>query len=170
MPPPAQILPPIEFHGGKAGPVPRRNSEPGKGKASTRAKVRVGALSSDPALTRSTRSSCSPYRVAAGHAESAARYVTLVASFFSDPFGPPCADTTTPCPQQKCDEMKTPEGFCQTCVRLRLECLGWGSRRPDWMRVRVLSNSARIGPRVADWLRSHIIYCRHRSNHLIADI
>lgn len=36
--------------------------------------------------------------------------------------------------RKKCDEIKTPEGFCQTCVRLRLECLGWGSRRPDWMR------------------------------------
>lgn len=36
--------------------------------------------------------------------------------------------------RKKCDEIKTPEGYCQTCVRLRLECLGWGSRRPDWMR------------------------------------
>lgn len=39
------------------------------------------------------------------------------------------------CPPQKCDEQPDPDGNCQTCVRLRLECLGFGAKRPDWMRV-----------------------------------
>ena len=42
---------------------------------------------------------------------------------------------------QKCDEQPNEEGACQTCVRLRLQCLGFGAKRPDWMRVRVLSRS-----------------------------
>lgn len=37
---------------------------------------------------------------------------------------------------QKCDEKPDAEGNCQTCVRLRLQCLGFGAKRPDWMRVR----------------------------------
>jgi hypothetical protein len=36
---------------------------------------------------------------------------------------------------QKCDEMPDESGSCQTCIRLRLECLGFGAKRPDWMRV-----------------------------------
>ena len=35
---------------------------------------------------------------------------------------------------QKCDE-KNENGVCQTCARLRLQCLGWGAKRPDWLRV-----------------------------------
>lgn len=39
---------------------------------------------------------------------------------------------------QKCDEKPDAEGSCQTCVRLRLQCLGFGANlRPDWMRVRL---------------------------------
>lgn len=38
---------------------------------------------------------------------------------------------------QKCDEQPNGEGACQTCVRLRLQCLGFGAKRPDWMRVSV---------------------------------
>ena len=26
-------------------------------------------------------------------------------------------------------------GQCETCVRLRLQCLGFGAKRPEWMRV-----------------------------------
>ena len=36
---------------------------------------------------------------------------------------------------QKCDEQPNEHGACQTCVRLRLQCLGFGAKRPDWMRV-----------------------------------
>ena len=36
---------------------------------------------------------------------------------------------------QKCDEKMDNEGSCQTCARLRLQCLGFGAKRPDWMRV-----------------------------------
>ncbi|CDO71850.1 hypothetical protein BN946_scf184939.g74, partial [Trametes cinnabarina] len=34
---------------------------------------------------------------------------------------------------QKCDEER--EGnSCKTCLRLHIDCLGWGPKRPDWMR------------------------------------
>ena len=45
----------------------------------------------------------------------------------------PCA--TSPRDIQKCDEQPNEHGACQTCVRLRLQCLGFGAKRPDWMRV-----------------------------------
>lgn len=35
--------------------------------------------------------------------------------------------------RKKCDEQR--EGnSCHTCKRLRIDCLGWGTRRPEWMR------------------------------------
>ncbi|KAJ8519049.1 hypothetical protein ONZ45_g3942 [Pleurotus djamor] len=34
----------------------------------------------------------------------------------------------------KCDETQDEHGHCQTCVRLRLECLGFGAKRPEWLR------------------------------------
>ncbi|KAJ8597306.1 hypothetical protein M405DRAFT_724673 [Rhizopogon salebrosus TDB-379] len=35
--------------------------------------------------------------------------------------------------RKKCDEQR--EGnSCHTCKRLRIECLGWGTKRPEWMR------------------------------------
>ena len=36
---------------------------------------------------------------------------------------------------QKCDERPDAEGRCETCLRLRLECLGFGAKQPDWLRV-----------------------------------
>ncbi|EKM78083.1 hypothetical protein AGABI1DRAFT_101348 [Agaricus bisporus var. burnettii JB137-S8] len=36
--------------------------------------------------------------------------------------------------RKKCDEQPNDQGFCSTCVRLRLECLGFGAKRPDWLR------------------------------------
>jgi hypothetical protein len=49
------------------------------------------------------------------------------------------------CPQfhspQKCDEQRQGDS-CHTCIRLKIKCLGWGSRRPDWMRVSHLSSSS----------------------------
>ncbi|THH17220.1 hypothetical protein EW146_g3559 [Bondarzewia mesenterica] len=35
---------------------------------------------------------------------------------------------------QKCDEQPNEEGRCQTCVRLRLQCLGFGQKRPEWLK------------------------------------
>lgn len=35
---------------------------------------------------------------------------------------------------QKCDEQRVGDS-CQTCIRLRIDCLGWGPKRPAWMRV-----------------------------------
>ena len=53
--------------------------------------------------------------------------------------GQPHIHHTSPPPHspivQKCDE-EPEEGQCKTCKRLGIECLGWGSKRPDWMRVR----------------------------------
>ncbi|KAG8213097.1 hypothetical protein J3R82DRAFT_11493 [Butyriboletus roseoflavus] len=36
--------------------------------------------------------------------------------------------------RKKCDEQMNPEGSCSTCVRLRLQCLGFGAKRPEWLR------------------------------------
>ncbi|KAG8823011.1 hypothetical protein FRC17_009427 [Serendipita sp. 399] len=36
--------------------------------------------------------------------------------------------------RKRCDELQNDAGSCQACVRLGIECLGWGSRRPDWCR------------------------------------
>ncbi|KAH8831449.1 fungal-specific transcription factor domain-containing protein [Flagelloscypha sp. PMI_526] len=37
--------------------------------------------------------------------------------------------------RKKCDEQRDSEhDACRTCKRLSIECLGWGSKRPDWMR------------------------------------
>jgi hypothetical protein len=35
---------------------------------------------------------------------------------------------------QKCDEQREGDS-CKTCKRLTIKCLGWGPKRPDWMRV-----------------------------------
>ncbi|KAJ7017420.1 fungal-specific transcription factor domain-containing protein [Mycena alexandri] len=36
--------------------------------------------------------------------------------------------------RKKCDEQQNADGHCETCVRLRLECLGFGAKRPPWLR------------------------------------
>ncbi|KAK7463445.1 hypothetical protein VKT23_006797 [Stygiomarasmius scandens] len=36
--------------------------------------------------------------------------------------------------RKKCDEQPDDHGRCQTCVRLRLQCLGFGAKRPEWLR------------------------------------
>ncbi|KAJ6507911.1 fungal-specific transcription factor domain-containing protein [Mycena vitilis] len=36
--------------------------------------------------------------------------------------------------RKKCDEHQDQDGRCETCVRLRLQCLGFGAKRPDWLR------------------------------------
>jgi hypothetical protein len=35
--------------------------------------------------------------------------------------------------RKKCDEQRQDDS-CQTCIRLKIKCLGWGSKRPEWMR------------------------------------
>ncbi|KAG6373392.1 hypothetical protein JVT61DRAFT_6541 [Boletus reticuloceps] len=35
--------------------------------------------------------------------------------------------------RKKCDELRENDS-CHTCRRLQIDCLGWGPRRPDWMR------------------------------------
>ena len=37
--------------------------------------------------------------------------------------------------RKRCDEQQDDSGACQACVRLDIDCLGWGTRRPDWCRV-----------------------------------
>ncbi|KAG1887064.1 hypothetical protein F4604DRAFT_1916886 [Suillus subluteus] len=36
--------------------------------------------------------------------------------------------------RKKCDESTNADGSCQTCLRLRLQCLGFGVKRPEWLR------------------------------------
>ncbi|KIL67546.1 hypothetical protein M378DRAFT_9324 [Amanita muscaria Koide BX008] len=36
--------------------------------------------------------------------------------------------------RKKCDEQKSDHGSCKTCDRLHLECLGYGVKRPEWLR------------------------------------
>ncbi|KAG6897152.1 hypothetical protein C0992_003739 [Termitomyces sp. T32_za158] len=36
--------------------------------------------------------------------------------------------------RKKCDEQPDIHGRCMTCTRLRLECLGFGAKRPEWLR------------------------------------
>ncbi|KAI0067251.1 hypothetical protein BV25DRAFT_1794791, partial [Artomyces pyxidatus] len=36
--------------------------------------------------------------------------------------------------RKKCDEQPNEEGRCQTCIRLRLQCLGFGQKRPEWLK------------------------------------
>jgi len=36
--------------------------------------------------------------------------------------------------RKKCDERPNEAGQCETCVRLRVECLGFGAKRPEWLR------------------------------------
>lgn len=43
--------------------------------------------------------------------------------------------STLPSVLQKCDERPNEVGQCETCVRLRVECLGFGTKRPEWLRV-----------------------------------
>ncbi|KAF5376163.1 hypothetical protein D9757_009338 [Collybiopsis confluens] len=35
--------------------------------------------------------------------------------------------------RKKCDEQREGDS-CRTCLRLTIECLGWGPKRPEWMR------------------------------------
>ncbi|KAK0470070.1 fungal-specific transcription factor domain-containing protein [Desarmillaria tabescens] len=35
--------------------------------------------------------------------------------------------------RKKCDEVRDHNGHCKTCVRLKVECLGFGLRRPRWL-------------------------------------
>ncbi|KAJ6517567.1 hypothetical protein DFH09DRAFT_1195245 [Mycena vulgaris] len=36
--------------------------------------------------------------------------------------------------RKKCDERPNQAGHCETCVRLRIQCLGFGVKRPEWLR------------------------------------
>jgi len=36
--------------------------------------------------------------------------------------------------RKKCDEQRNDHGHCRTCVRLKLECLGFGAKRPDFLK------------------------------------
>ena len=38
------------------------------------------------------------------------------------------------------------DGPCETCARLKLECLGFGAKRPEWLRVRVALSNPPILP------------------------
>ncbi|KAG6819970.1 hypothetical protein H0H93_006946 [Arthromyces matolae] len=52
----------------------------------------------------------------------------------------------------KCDEQPDEHGRCATCVRLRLECLGFGAKRPEWLRES--STVAEIREKIKTFLAS----------------
>ncbi|KAF9048522.1 fungal-specific transcription factor domain-containing protein [Panaeolus papilionaceus] len=56
--------------------------------------------------------------------------------------------------RKKCDEKRIPNESgivaCETCNRLRLECLGFGAKRPDWLR-----ETARVD-RVREKIKAHL--------------
>ncbi|KAG6867267.1 hypothetical protein C0993_005098 [Termitomyces sp. T159_Od127] len=60
------------------------------------------------------------------------------------PWAPP-----HPAPQ-KCDEQPDEQGRCATCVRLRLECLGFGAKRPEWLRLIVPNATPKESRTVAE--------------------
>ncbi|KAG7089436.1 hypothetical protein E1B28_011121 [Marasmius oreades] len=54
--------------------------------------------------------------------------------------------------RKKCDERPDDQGRCETCVRLRLQCLGFGAKRPDWLRES--SNVSDIRGKIKQFLAS----------------
>lgn len=66
---------------------------------------------------------------------------------------------------QKCDEQREDGDACRTCRRLQLECLGWGPRRPDWMRVRHLPSSS--ATRRHDLLLTHLAPIRRQDKEAV---
>jgi len=53
--------------------------------------------------------------------------------------------------RKKCDEHRVGDA-CQACMRLRIECLGFGAKRPDWMKDRNVVNLIR--ERIKSYLAS----------------
>ncbi|TFY54004.1 hypothetical protein EVJ58_g9120 [Rhodofomes roseus] len=70
--------------------------------------------------------------------------------------------------RKKCDEEQEQDGGpCKTCRRLGIECLGWGARRPDWMRdkERVAAYKASIKEQLT---RAGLIRGQPRANFMQA--
>jgi len=55
--------------------------------------------------------------------------------------------------RKKCDEELSDGGRCRTCVRLRLECLGFGPKRPEWLRE--IHNVREVREKIKNFLASH---------------
>ncbi|KAJ7066874.1 fungal-specific transcription factor domain-containing protein, partial [Mycena belliarum] len=52
--------------------------------------------------------------------------------------------------KKKCDETHGSENdSCQTCVRLKIECLGWNPKRPEWMKDKKALEAYKTGLRGA---------------------
>ncbi|KAF8322532.1 hypothetical protein DL93DRAFT_2093145 [Clavulina sp. PMI_390] len=45
--------------------------------------------------------------------------------------------------RKKCETEKTADGSCTTCHRLGIDCLGFGAKRPDWMKDNALVHQKR---------------------------
>jgi len=53
--------------------------------------------------------------------------------------------------RKKCDEKRLGDGGpCETCFRLKLECLGFGAKRPDWLR-----ENSRVSA-IRDKIKAHL--------------
>ncbi|KAI9460745.1 fungal-specific transcription factor domain-containing protein [Russula earlei] len=52
--------------------------------------------------------------------------------------------------RKKCDERPNAEGRCETCIRLRLQCLGFGQKRPEWLKEN--NNVSMFREKIKDFL------------------
>ncbi|KAH8831451.1 hypothetical protein DL96DRAFT_1705882 [Flagelloscypha sp. PMI_526] len=64
--------------------------------------------------------------------------------------------------RKKCDERTNENGACETCVRLRLQCLGFGPKRPEWLRSQ--ANVTDLRNRIKDFLASQGMIKGHANN------
>ncbi|KAF9451908.1 hypothetical protein P691DRAFT_772755 [Macrolepiota fuliginosa MF-IS2] len=64
--------------------------------------------------------------------------------------------------RKKCDEQPNEQGHCSTCARLRLECLGFGAKRPDWLRES--HNVLQLRDKIKNFLASQGMIKGHSSS------
>ncbi|KAJ6612460.1 hypothetical protein B0H10DRAFT_1807423, partial [Mycena sp. CBHHK59/15] len=47
--------------------------------------------------------------------------------------------------RKKCDEHhNAANDYCDTCIRLNIDCLGWGPKRPQWMKDKQVVKAHRL--------------------------
>ncbi|KAJ7230461.1 hypothetical protein GGX14DRAFT_4506, partial [Mycena pura] len=65
--------------------------------------------------------------------------------------------------RKKCDENREGDS-CHTCIRLSIECLGWGPERPGWMQDRAAVEAYRADIK-AQLARAGLIRGQPRSHY-----
>ncbi|KAI0264351.1 fungal-specific transcription factor domain-containing protein [Gloeopeniophorella convolvens] len=70
--------------------------------------------------------------------------------------------------RKKCDERPNAEGRCETCIRLRLQCLGFGQKRPEWLKEN--NNVTMFREKIKDFLAAQGMIKGHSgSNNRASD-